>query len=342
MKQSFKTTAMLAAAVAYYCAMPLSAQHRGSATTLFDFVNISYDAQAVALSGAGAALPNGCYGIFSNPAALGYCTSMQAAVGYRPRSGGIHGAPLAYALPQKNTGVWGVGVYGLTSGNINAVVEGPDGAPLFTGDAVRADFLAGNLSWARVMSEYLAVGVTFKGLYTYLKGVGEHWSADGFAGDAGVQCRFMNGRLIYGIVVRNLGLLRSGFEKSDDYPLPTSLQMGLSYVPRYIENMRVMVDINKTRNDYLTIKPAGELEIIKDQMVIRAGYSFSWRDLQSFKKMLSGEPEENYYKSNMVGLCLGAGFRTEVAQRKIQVDAAAEFLTIPVLPALVISVQTDL
>jgi hypothetical protein len=44
----------------------------------------------------------------------------------------------------------------------------------------------------------------------------------------------------------------------------------------------------------------------------------------------------------MTGLCLGAGFITEIVQRKVHLDVAAEFLTIPVLPAIVVSALIDI
>ena len=109
-----------------------------------------------------------------------------------------------------------------------------------------------------------------------------------------------------------------------------------------MDNLRVIVDLCKKWNDYLTFRPAAELEILKDLMVVRAGYRFSWRDLKTFGNMLSGQSETDYFKSNMIGLCLGVGFTTEIFDRKVQFDAAAEFLTIPVLPALVISMLVNI
>ena len=332
-----------AGTIVFICTVvPLYAQYRDAGTTIFDFVNIDYDARKVALAGASVALPNDCYGVFSNPAALGYITTMQAVIGYRPLGDGILGAPLAYALPKSGKGVFGVGLYGLTSGNITATDIGPDGGPMPTNDVARAECIAGNISWARGINQYCCAGVTVKGLYTYLKGIGEYWSADGFAFDAGMQCRFMNSRLIYGFVIRNIGFLRSGFEKDDSYPLPSAIEIGVSYVPPNIDNLRVIFDINKRRDDYLTFTPAAELEIIRNQMVLRGGYSLNWIDLQAFKDMLRGASEQNYYKSNIHGLCLGVGLYSEVLERKVQFDAAIEFLTLYSTPSLAISVLLNM
>jgi hypothetical protein len=206
----------------------------------------------------------------------------------------------------------------------------------------RAEFIAGNVSWARVVNQYCCAGVTVKGLYTYLKDVDEYWSADGFAFDAGMQCRFMNSRLIYGFVIRNIGFLRSGFEKDDSYPLPSAIEIGVSYVPQNISNLRVIFDINKRRDDYLTFTPAAELEIIRNQIMLRGGYSLNWIDFQAFKDMLRGASEQNYYKSNIHGLCLGVGLYSEVLERKVQFDAAVEFLTLSATPLLTISMLLNI
>ena len=213
---------------------------------------------------------------------------------------------------------------------------------MFTNSVVRAECIAGNISWAKAINEYCSIGVTGKGLYTYLKGVDEYWSADGFACDGGLQCRFINSRLIYGFVIRNIGFLRSGFENDDSYPLPSAIEIGISYVPLYIDNLRVIFDMNKKRDDFLSFTPAAELEIIRNQMVLRAGYSFNWKDLEAFKDMLSGASEQSYYKSNIHGLCLGVGLSTDVIERKVQFDASVEFLTLSATPSLVISMLMNI
>lgn len=328
-------------------ALPLLAQHRDAGTTIFDFMNISYDARTVALAGASTALPNDCYGMFSNPAALGYVNTRQAVIGYRSVGTGVYGSPLAYAFPRKGMGVFGAGVYGLTSGNIAVTDIGPDGGELFTSEFSRADNFAGCATWALMLSESFSFGAAVKGFYTSIKGfedgASERWSADGLACDLGVQCRFMNSRLIYGFVAHNLGFIRSGFEKNDcGYSLPYGFDIGVSYVPRYLENLRVVFDLSQKNNDYLSFKPGAEWDAIKKQLVVRAGYSFSWRDLVAFKNTLGGETDNSYVKSNMVGICLGVGFIAEIAGRKVQFDTAAELLTIPVPPSLIISMLVNI
>ena len=324
-------------------ALPLNAQHAGAGTTIFSFMNVHYDARSVALAGASVALANDCYGIFSNPAALAGVSRMQAVIGYRPLGAGIYGAPLAYALPRKGIGVLGAGFYGLTSGKVEVTDIAPDATVLFTGESARVDNIAGYALWARKVNDYLSAGVTVKGIYTGIKGFEEgaavRWSADGFALDGGVQCRFQNSRLIYGVVVRNVGFVRSGFEEDEDgFSLPFGVEIGVSYMLRNMENLRLIAELGKQRNDFLAFTPAAEWEVLPQQLTVRAGYRLDRYTFQKFKNTLVGEANTTQVRSTMTGLCLGVGFSTDVMERNVKFDAAAEFLTIPVLPAIVASI----
>jgi hypothetical protein len=325
-------------------ALPLCAQRSEEVKVLFDFVNINCDARSVALAGASAALPNGCYGIFSNPASLGFVSGMQAVVGFRPRGDGILSAPVAYALNREGIGTFGAGLYGLTSGNVAVFNES---GVLLAGQFSRVDNIAGSAAWARRIGEYFSAGAAFKGFYTAISGYEEgravRWSADALALDCGLQCSMMNSRLVYGFVARNIGFVRSGFEKGDDgYSLPSGVEIGVSYVPRGIEGLRLIADLGKKKNYDLTVTLAGEFEAIQSQLIVRAGYSLSWSDLKDFRNTLIGESDDSYRRTNMVGLCLGAGFKTEIVNRKVQLDAALEFISLTLAPVIVISMLVNI
>jgi len=71
------------------------------------------------------------------------------------------------------------------------------------GQNARSDDIAGSITWAKKLNNFSSAGVTVKGLYNHLGIIGsETSSADGYAVDAGIQYRFMNSRLIYGLVAR--------------------------------------------------------------------------------------------------------------------------------------------
>jgi hypothetical protein len=327
-------------------ALPVNAQHSGAGTTLFDFIKINYDARTVGLAGASVALPNDCYGIFSNPASLALLDGMQAVVGYRPLGAGIYGVPLAFAMPRKGIGAVGAALYGLTSGKVAVTEKGPDGGVVFTDESASVDNVAGYAVWAKRINEYFSAGVTVKGFYTGIKtfedGAAVRWSADGFALDCGMQFFFLNSRLIYGAVIRNIGFIRSGFTKDDSgNALPSDIEIGVSYVPRYIENLRVIVDLTKYNDDFLTFTPGAEWEVLPQQLIVRAGYNLNRKTLHAFKNTLIGESNTGYVRTTITGLCLGFGFNTKIVERKVKFDAAAEFLTLPVMPSLAFSTLVD-
>jgi hypothetical protein len=318
----------------------LRAQSSNAGTSPFTFMELRYDARTIALGGASAAVPGDGYGVFSNPGTIAYINSQQAVVGYRSEPAGVYGIPLAYLLPENGKGVFGISVCGLTSGNIAATDIGNDGSPIITGDNAYLDDYNLSLSWAKKLGEYVGAGVTAKAIYEYVKGDGDFYSTLGVAFDAGCQGRFLNSRLIYGFVARNLGAVLNGYDKG--YPLPAEFAAGVSYIPISIPEFRVMIDLDKKRDDELTFEPAGEWEIIKNQLIARVGYSVSWGDVQALKNYLAGNEESDYTRNNMTGFCCGVGFKTPIAQRTVSFDAAVEFLTIAAPPNLSLSMLVEM
>jgi hypothetical protein len=245
-------------------------------------------------------------------------------------------------MPITDRGIITLGIMGLTSGSMIVTDIGPDNTPLETGIRARADYYTGTISWAKKISEGLAAGVTVKGVYNYLSDGIDHWSADGVVFDAGAQYRGWNSRLIYGFAVQNIGFLRSGYSGDDTYPLPSAVELGVSYIPKYISSMRLSLDLNKKANDYLLFEPGAEVELLKNQLMLRGGYAVSWRDLDAFIANLKGESDKSYYRSDRAALCLGMGVLTEFIDRLVRLDAALEFSDFQVVPALVVSLYTDL
>lgn len=324
-------------------ASPVSAQHSGAGTTVFDFLNIKYDARTTVLGEGSVAIPNDLYGVNSNPASVGFVDKMQIMAGNRSESAGIWSYPLAFAMPRKDKGVFAISMAALTTGNIEVTDRGYDGAMVYTGRNARSDNLAGSLTWAKKINNFSSGGVTIKGIYNRLGNTGsESFSSDGFALDAGLQYRFMNSRIVYGLATRNIGFQRSGYTQGEHYSLPSSVAMGVSYVPYYINQLRLTMGFGKKSNDYLTFEPSGELDAIPGQLVLRLGSNISWRDLQSGIKKLQGESEDSYQKSNRSFLCAGVGLTTHMAERKVKFDAAVDFPdNADLLPAFVISILAD-
>ena len=345
--KNLTSPALLAAVFSLFQGVPF-AQSSTAGTSPFEFLELRYDARSIALGGASTALADDAYGIFSNPAAIAYAASPQAVVGYRSFDG-VYGIPLAYIRPENDKGVFGIGVCGLTSGNISPTGIDNSGAAVSLGGNAYLDDYSLSLAWARKIGDFLSAGVTAKAIYELFNEDGaavqtvdgsENGSTFGIALDAGCQARFMNSRLIYGFALRNLGGVLSGYDKG--LPLPVEFAAGVSYVPASVPVLRLMIDADKERDNELTFEPGGEWEIIKNQLFARAGYSFSWSDLQALEDYLSGAGESGYTRNSMTGFCCGAGLKSAIAGRKVSFDAAVEFLTIAASPNISLSMLVEM
>ncbi|KMQ52651.1 hypothetical protein CHISP_0420 [Chitinispirillum alkaliphilum] len=311
-------------------------QHSGAGGTAFPFMNINYDARSVAMGGAASAIPNGVYGVLSNPATIGYENNPQVMVGYRPVIMDVWGGPLAYLHPLDEYGNFALNVVILTSGKLETI----DSEGRLTGDIARNDNVAGGISWGKELVEDFAVGVTLRGYYTRLGFSGNYYTADGVALDGGVQYRMKNGRFITGAAFRNLGFMRRGFDPDVTYPMPAIFEIGVSYVLEDLDALRFALDINKKVGDYFNFEPGLEFTL-SENILLRAGYSMSQLDLSKQLDVLRGEKDYNYQKSNMSSLAIGAGFITNIENVDLNLDVALQFYSDVSRPAIIVSAITQ-
>lgn len=328
----------------FVASMRISAQNSDAGTVAFPLLNLGYDARSVGMAGASAAMPNDLYGIFTNPAALGYIHDREAFVGYRPVFMDVWGSPLVYAQPYGKDGNFAIDIVAFTLGKIDDIeLNQSTGNVGPTGLVAQSNFFTGGLSWGRLFfNDAVSVGATVKGIYSSM-GVGsEYYSADGLAVDAGMQYRLMGDRLIYGLAFRNFGFMRSAYTPDGDkFPLPACVEIGFSYVPLYIPSMRIALDLNKHQGDYLNYEPGIELNVYKKIFVLRGGYSFSEQDLEAAFQQLEGTAVQSYTKSNWSGVCVGAGVNAAMESFKLRLDLGLQFDDGSDLPATVLSALVD-
>jgi hypothetical protein len=312
------------------------AQHPDAGTVAFPFLNMGYEARSVAMSGAAVAMPNDLYGALSNPAAAGAIGRYQIIAGYRQLFMDVWGGPLGFAYPTSK-GVFAASLITLTTGDFDIIDE--DGNA--NGLRAKSSYTAAGISFARpVLSDNLTAGITAKAIYHYISAGEEKYTADGYAADLGVQYRMHGGRLIYGAALRNFGAIRSGYlDKFNEYPMPTCIETGVSYVPRYIPNLRAALDVNKTRGDYLNFEPAAEYALLGNALFLRAGYTFSYMDLEKTFGTLDGERDEDYSKSNTNTLSLGLGLAATMDNVDLKIDAAMQFYADVSEPAFIMSIM---
>jgi hypothetical protein len=308
-------------------------------TRYFSFLNVGYDARTVSMAGASVAMPNDIYGVLSNPAAIGYLIRMQTLISYNPYFLDVKGGSLSFARPQGEFGVWAVNMVYLSQGSISGVDEYNNP----THETYNPYSLAGNVSWARRILESFSAGITVRGIYDQLSGVNNSYgksSADGFACDIGAQYRLRSSRLIYGILVRNLGFVRSGYSDEDvTNKMPLSFSTGLSFVLRNIPAARIAFDLEKELDDFLEYKIGLELNFYKQMLFLRAGYTFSHSDLKEVISLFqSGSINKEYQKTNWSLFAAGFGVKTKVREIDAMIDCALNFRVDRLNPNFILSV----
>jgi hypothetical protein len=306
-------------------------------TNNFSFLKIGYEARAVGMAGASAAMPNDLYGVLSNPAALGYIPRMQAMISYNPYFLDLRGGTVSFARRQGSLGVWALNVVYLSEGSF--VGRDESNQLTETYDPLR---IAVNASWAKTFLESFSCGLTLRGIYERLSvanSVNSEVSASGFACDIGAQYRLKASRLIYGILMKNLGVVTSRtINSATDKRLPLIFSTGISYILKNIPNMRVAFDLEKPQNDYLLYRLGLELNIIRQIVFMRAGYNFSQYDLKQLFSFLQNSNSGNtYQKTNWTLFTLGLGINTKVSTYTVAVDCALHFRTDRMNPNFILS-----
>lgn len=310
-----------------------------SNTRYFSFLNVDYDARSVSMAGASVAMPNDIYGVLSNPAAIGYLSRMQTLISYNPYFLDVKGGSLSFARPQGKFGVWAVNIVYLSQGGIFGVDEYNNP----THETFNPYSLAGNATWARRILESFSAGITVRGIYEQLSDVNNSYgksSADGFACDIGAQYRLKSSRLIYGILIRNLGFVLSGFSDEDaTNKMPFSFSTGISFVLRNIPAARIALDLEKEIDDILQYKLGLELNFYKQMLFLRAGYTFSHSDLKEVISLFqSGSINKDYQKTNWSLFATGFGVKTKVREVDAMIDCALNFRVDRLNPNFILSV----
>jgi hypothetical protein len=301
-------------------------QSANAGRTMFSSLFINHGARDAGMAGASIALPNDLAGFYTNPAALGYITRVQTFVGFRTLVLDAMGGSLGAAYPTKSFGVISANAIDVSEGAVDEVLEGSDGLPNATGRTWSSNGVSGGLSWSKVVWEDISIGASVRGLYHRMAAGTESYSADGFVADVGLQYRLLGGRFIAGAVGRNLGFLESNYASGlDNYPLPFGIGAGLSYVPYYIDAMRIALDVEAKNGDYTELRPGLEFSLFDNAFKIRGGYPFSSKDAEAGFKVLKGESTDGYVKSSWTTFCLGAGFSSANMGFPLDVDAALEF-----------------
>lgn len=309
MKRGLVLISLLVFAV-IFCSPQASNARLGGAGA--QFLSLGGGSRGLALGGAYTALAEGLEAIYWNPAGLAYMEGVSASFTHGQLFAGLKNENAAFAMPGAG-GVVGVSVYALLSGEIEkTTIEEQDG----TGETYTANDFAAGVSYARMMTDKFAFGLTVKLINLNI----DKCSATTWAFDIGgtYNTGFRNLRM--GFAIRNFGpdthyegenlqyLEDDGYTKatyrSDPFPLPMSFQMGLAYDVIQSGDNRVttLVDL---------VHPVDQDE------TIAAGVEYWLRDTYSVRL--------GYTERNNRGLSGGLGVKLSLGTIKTIVDYSYEY-----------------
>jgi len=306
------------------------AQNARAGTAVFPFLNINVDARSLGMGDVGVGMANDLYGGVSNPASLAYPLRMQAMLAYKPIMLDVRAGALAFSSPVQKSGTFAGHLSYVSYG----LIEGVDETNTRTNITWSPYSLVGGGSWARILYEDFAIGLTLKGIYHNL---GHSYSADGLALDIGFQYRMLSSRFICGALARNMGFVRKWYSDEDvqERIMPLSISTGLSYLPKTLSSLRMGIDLEKSIDDYLNYKTGMEVALFKQYLFARLGYRFSHRDLRELFRIMQNSAGDTYQKTNWSSLTIGAGIDAPVSTTDIKIDVALVLHTegLPPTPA---------
>jgi hypothetical protein len=307
--------------------------HKNAGSSVFSFLRMSYESRSLGMARIGIGMPNDLYGALSNPAALAYIDNMQAFASYRPIALDIRSGAAGAGRRFGQKGFWAASAAYLSFGEVREVDENNE----LTGDVWKHQALTGAVSWAAQVAPAMGFGASLKGVYDRMAGDEQGYSADGIAFDIGWQYRLYSSRLIIGLLLRNTGFIRAGYTDDDPaWSFPWSIGAGLSYIPLAIPRLRLAMDLEKSRDDYLNYRLGSEVRIYKNYLIGRAGVQFSHRDLRHLGGVLQSTASDFYQKTNWSIFDLGLGIVAPVEDYEIRIDAGLNIRTdgLPASPSI--------
>ena len=311
----------------------------------FPFLKISYNGQSAALSQADCALPNEIYGVVTNPAALGACTSKQLFLTYNPIILDIAAGALAMAVPHQRWGVFCPQLLFISYGNFepldiqNKPIEG----------MLNPYSMVLGISWAQQHIKFpLLYGATFRILYDQIcEGIASEipsYVSYGFSFDAGMHYKALGSRLIYGILLKNIGVAvsHSSVQSSKNISLPFSAASGISYVYKNNPQIRSSFEIEKPIDDFLIYKTGIEIATLRNILFVRGGYTFNQKDLNAFLSAIRDFSfDQEYTKSNWSLLSCGLGLVVNGQNSTYFVDTALILKTLGISPEFMLSLRME-
>lgn len=253
----------------YVCAitsilLTASLSSAASETTGLSFLQIGIDGRAVGMGEAHAAVASGASATYWNPAGILHGASNEIFAGYHKWFQDTQSQYAAY-IRRFTTTAWGISAYTTNIENFEHRTK-PSQTPLGT---FGAHYFSGGLSYARIYSDNLYIGIT--GKYLFEKIFFE--TASGIAADIGM-CYTLNANWTVAGILRHLGTMSS--LKTKKSSLPTAFRAGAAWQRQqcFTEtlDMLIAVDVESVSggNHYVYLGAEG---LLKKSLAVRLGYT---------------------------------------------------------------------
>lgn len=289
----------------------------------FPILGISFDSKNEALAGisAGAKFT----GSEASPASEAFITRKTAYISFRQHILDMKGGAAFFASPIKQYGVISISLQYLSVGSFDGILADEYNNPI-EGD-IKPYSAALSFSWSRVFKEHYAMGIKFKYIYDKLS---DDLNSDinsntlkAIAFDLAIQNRIKDDRLVYGILIKNLGTVVYATDNLDEGPLPTSFSAGISYAPSRVKETVLAAELEKPLEDFIKLKLALDIDIYNSQFFFRAGVDA----INAGKRVanLINVEEDTYPVTDWSIITLGIGIKsTDKFRRAISVDSSIE------------------
>lgn len=257
---------------------PIAASAQGASSDGALFLLLPVGAQTVGMGQATVAERLGSESIWSNPAALGRQEKREAAI-HHSETIAARGDVITLVIPRKHLGAFAVSVNVLDFGNQQ--ITDPGGTPV--GLVLPRNILFAGTFGAAV-GKQLSVGVTYKRLQYRVDCSGQcanvsTFSATASAVDFGVQYDIPGDTAVrLGMAVRNIGTKLQVNDREQADPLPTRVELGVSYnlgfIAKYVSDIQVRAAADVIATETAD-EPSGRLGVdltYEKTVHLRGGY----------------------------------------------------------------------
>lgn len=237
----------------------------GDGTTGFAFLQVPTGARAVAMGGAFTAVPGDPLSLYWNPAAAALSGQSMLSTNYTSYMMDMQAGFIGWVSPRENSTI-GVSVNYFYGGSFDrTTMEDPMG----TGEQFSSTSMALAGTWAKPLTESIAVGATGRFIYSQI----DTYNANGFSADiGGIYCPPAIPGFATALVVRNAGIQTKAFYTEND-PMPTEVSAGVSQ-KLLNENLLLAADATMPFEGDIDAAVGAEYKPIS-MLALRAGWSLS-------------------------------------------------------------------